>query len=950
MGNTARIVAVLLAGSLLWLPASNAWAVDPNLHWQTLEGPHFEVEYHDGEAALAAHMLDEAEDAAARLNPWLQWIPRDRVELVLTDHEDLPNGLTTMFPRNHVELYVSPPDDLDSLEDFDDWFRLLITHEYTHVLQLDKVTGFPAALHYGFGRNYLLFPGLFQPTMLLEGLAVYDETDAAQQVGRGQGSLYAMYMRAEVAHGVRSWSQVTMAGVTEWPQGALPYLYGVNFYQFAAKQYGRERIPELVDNYSSHFIPFLVGHNISETFGDDIPELWPKFDTYLHDRYGEPPYPAGTAIVEGERLTHHGYATASPRATGDGRVFYVRDDQHQHPAIMVWEAGKGSRELTEVFSPARLDWNAKAGLLVAYPDVCDEYHFNFDLYRVDADSGAIRRLTHCGRYHYAAWSPDGSRIVASRMELGESSLVLLDAEGNEIQTLWKGHGGEILGALDWSADGRHVAAALWRPGRRWGLDEFDLDTRGWRTLVEGVGAVGDPQYTPDGGAVLFSSDAGGVYNLRRVQCDGSALTTLTHVASGAFAPTQGSGEGDIYYLGYTAEGYDVYGLPAAAALHESLSPQATAPPPAPAVAHVEGESRAYSPWPSLPPTYWFPELVTAPDVIQVGAATSGQDALGVHFYAGDINYELHHHLVGGSLLYEYSDRLQFLASRFYNVDYSTSGGLFSSNSTNTLDRIRRDDKVQALWQRPWPSLQRTLTFSVGGSSDSEADAYALPGFGEPTLRDTTAGFAFEWNSTQNWPVSISPDDGRKVTFVAESNNVFHNDFRGNAERIDWQEYLRAGDEAVIALRYQEGYGTSGIQPFNLGGANDPGIGTLAAGYLFDRRTFAFPGYPGGLTQLSGDRMRLGSLSWRLPIARPEEGLRLPPVGVHDFSLRLYYDIGGAWDQGGRPAHYSRSVGAEWVSDISAFYLFNLRMVVGAAHGFDTGGENQAYANLEVPLP
>ena len=49
-----------------------------------------------------------------------------------------------------------------------------------------------------------------------------------------------MYMRAEVQEGVRAWSQVTMAGVTEWPGGTLPYLYGVNFYQFADKEYGKE--------------------------------------------------------------------------------------------------------------------------------------------------------------------------------------------------------------------------------------------------------------------------------------------------------------------------------------------------------------------------------------------------------------------------------------------------------------------------------------------------------------------------------------------------------------------------------------------------------------------------------------------------------------------------------------------------------------------------------------
>lgn len=69
---------------------------------------------------------------------------------------------------------MTPPDGVDQLEDFDDWFQLLITHEYTHILQLDKVSDAPAFLQEIYGRNILLLPGVFQPTALLEGLAVYD--------------------------------------------------------------------------------------------------------------------------------------------------------------------------------------------------------------------------------------------------------------------------------------------------------------------------------------------------------------------------------------------------------------------------------------------------------------------------------------------------------------------------------------------------------------------------------------------------------------------------------------------------------------------------------------------------------------------------------------------------------------------------------------------------------
>jgi hypothetical protein len=923
------------------LAAPSAQALDPSLKWYTLVGPHFTVAYHAGEEQLAQHMLDEAEASAARLGSWLDWQPQDKVQLVVTDHVDLPNGLTTSFPRDHVELYAEPPDEVNTLEDFDDWSRLLITHEYTHVLQLDKASGAPAFLRNVYGRNFILFPGLFQPIMLIEGLAVYDETDAGAGVGRGQSSLYSMYMRAEVARGVRPWSQVTMAGVTEWPGGTLPYLYGVNFYQFVDQTYGKAAIPRMVEDYSHDLIPFLVGWNLEQSLGDDVPELWPKFTQYLQQRYATPPYSAGSPLAEGERLTTDGFGTASPKAAGDGRVFYVRDDHHRQPTIMVWQAGKGSHELADTFTPARLDWNPRSGLLVARPDICDEYHYNFDLYRVDPETGDTTRLTHCGRYHYGAWSQDGTHILASHLELSVSSLVELDADGSNPRTLWTGEQDVILGGLDWSPDGVHVAAAVWRPGRRWALEEYSLDDGHWRVVASGIGVVADPEYAADGRTILFSSDAGGVYNLRRVDRVSGALTTLTRVATGAFSPSQGEPDGDIYYLGYTADGYDLYRLPAAGALAEALTPAPRDYTPIPPAPHVEGEVHDYSAWSGLLPAYWSPELFGAPDVVQLGAATSGQDALGVHVYAADANYEFTHHLTGGSLLYTYADRLQFLAARLYSIDADTSA--------QVLNRIRRQDRLQLLWQRPWPSLEHTLTFSLGAASDDGRDRYDS-GTVDPPVRDAAAGIAFRWNSTHDWPISISHDDGRYVTFVAETSNALKNDYHGNAYWLDWNEYLRVGDEAVLTARWLEGYGTRGIQRFNLGGPTDPGYGTPAAQLLFDRRDFAFPGYPDGLTNLTGRRMRLASVGLRIPVWRPEAGFRLPPIGAHDFSLRFYYDIGGTWNRGGRPAHYSRSFGSEWVSDLSLFYLFNLRLVLGVAHGFDKGGDNQGYLCLELPLP
>ena len=51
---------------------------------------------------------------------------------------------------------------------YDDWMRLLITHEYTHIVQMDMVNSLPEVLSNIFGNLY--FPNMFQPIWLIEGL------------------------------------------------------------------------------------------------------------------------------------------------------------------------------------------------------------------------------------------------------------------------------------------------------------------------------------------------------------------------------------------------------------------------------------------------------------------------------------------------------------------------------------------------------------------------------------------------------------------------------------------------------------------------------------------------------------------------------------------------------------------------------------------------------------
>jgi Zn-dependent protease with chaperone function len=164
--------------SLLVLLAILAWAFpaqarfDPRFSWRTIETAHFRVHYHNGLEAIAPRAAEIAEEAHRQLAPALLWQPADKTELVLADVSDLPNGMATPFPYNRMVIYLTPPlEQPFSLTGREDWLRLVIVHEYTHILHLDAAHRLPAWLRRVLGRTY--FPNALQPQWLIEGLATY---------------------------------------------------------------------------------------------------------------------------------------------------------------------------------------------------------------------------------------------------------------------------------------------------------------------------------------------------------------------------------------------------------------------------------------------------------------------------------------------------------------------------------------------------------------------------------------------------------------------------------------------------------------------------------------------------------------------------------------------------------------------------------------------------------
>ena len=124
-----------------------------------------------------------------------------------------------------------------------------------------------------------------------------------------------------------------------------------------------------------------------------------------------------------------------------------------------------------------------------------------------------------------------------------------------------------------------------------------------------------------------------------------------------------------------------------------------------------------------------------------------------------------------------------------------------------------------------------------------------------------------------------PTEGNKVDLSLEVGGLIGGDFDYQKASIEHQYYFKAGDhDQVWALRGMVGYGRGDMTEFTkfrLGGQ-----GTLR-GYRDD--------------QFRGDRMILGTLEYRFPLAKKIQGA-------------IFTDWGSAWDSGLKPKNVKGSVG------------------------------------------
>jgi WD40-like Beta Propeller Repeat len=583
-----------------------------------IETPHFRVvfpasnpnlEKYARRVGAAAEAVREGVIGVAGADP-------GRTMLVLNADGDLTNGFSLASPRSSITLFTSFPRVGDFGMQWQDWLRLLISHEFTHSAHLSKAK-----------RNFSLAGNAIgegnssaniAPPWFVEGFATYAETKLSTG-GRGRDAS-VLTERAQAALGGKfpSYGEVSSGRYLETGN---QYTYGVGFVQFLLDKYGEPTARKVIDSYEKQLFPWDFSDAWESVTGSRLQPLYAEWQqlelarakagletlknislatgSSLKDAFGK----HVSSDWRGNQLVFSG-----------GRTIYVSDDG---------DAAK-ARALTKLaLSPDRVTW-AKDGSIVYSRPTPNGASKPSEVFRLR--NGNEERLTNGAHARDAV--ADGDCILYIQDYLETSSLRQI-CDGNDSEVLAAPENWHF--AQPAPGPNNSLALTVWRPGGFLDIATIARDATGKAGQLEFVTSDfaqdGWPAWKADG-TLIWSSDRSGNFQLfqRDGQSNQLAAKQLTAATGGAYSSSTNA-TGRTVFSSFASDSFELRNLET---LPEGkpITLERSEPTGFNDIG-LEYPLAAY--FPSLDPVAWSP-LILDGSAIGLGVSLQAQDGANVFGY------------------------------------------------------------------------------------------------------------------------------------------------------------------------------------------------------------------------------------------------------------------------------------------------------------------------------
>ena len=577
----------------------------PELEWETIEGKHFIVHYHQNTEWTANEALHVADDIYAGITSLYQYEPEEKTQIIIRDTDDYANGGAYYFD-NKIEIWAMPLD--YDLRGSHYWLRDVITHEFTHIISLRASRklhkNVPAAylqvisyeperredVLYGYPNGIASYPipSVVVPMWWAEGIAQFQNDTTRWD---WWDSVRDMMLRDRISYDkVLTLNEMDGFGKVGIGNESV-YNHGFGFVRYLAHEYGQDVLKRITDRLSS---PRNYGFYKALEAETGVPanRLWDDWGTSLAARQALS-FQDDEAISPIHFIQREGDANHYPRFNVTGKklgfISSSGETYLSRTALFI----KDSSETAEKLIPGveGFDWSPDGEHLVyarkeyydgGIPDPRTHDHSSHslnpflsanavstcerckllisgsrysDLFIVHPDSlDEERQLTFGERVKNPVWSPQGDRIAFVNLRDGSNNLCLAFPEyPDSVQQITFFAPGTQVYVPRWSPDGKSIIFD-YTSGSNRDIAIYHLANGNIEPILSEKWDERNPVFRGDS-TIYYTDDRTGVFNIYTYDLKTKANGRVTNVIGGAFQAEWYNDK--LYYSLYDSLGFNI---------------------------------------------------------------------------------------------------------------------------------------------------------------------------------------------------------------------------------------------------------------------------------------------------------------------------------------------------------------------------------------------------------
>lgn len=545
----------------------------PELEWYTINGKHVSVHFH-AEAERSARVVAKiADEIWGPLTSLYNFEP-DEVHFVIKDIDDYSNGATYFFD-NKIEIWTSAMD--FDLRGTHNWLRNVISHELTHMIQLQASMKFSRSIPaiyfqalnyedvrrpdilYGFPNVIVSYPlaGINVPAWFAEGTAQYMRTEFQYDLWDSHRD---MILRSyALDNNMLTWGQMGVFGKTSLGNESV-YNSGFALTKYISQKYGEGNLRK-ISKALSQIGNFTIDDAFLDVLGKDGHEIYDEWKSFIISDYKKRSEKVLSNLVTGDKIADKGFGNFYPKFTDDNKnIIYISNKSADYfSSSSIYSLNLITNKENKLVDNIRSTVNFIPGKnSLIYSKLQDDnpnWYNVHDLFKYDLDTKKEKRLTYDLRANQPNVSHDGKEIVFLYERDGTTNLGAVDIEGKNFRQLTFFQNGEQVYSPKYSPDNTYIVFGYSKKENR-DIAKVDIDGNNFELLISTKNDERNPVFF-DKNNLIISSDKTGIFNLYLYDLNDKSYSQLTNVIGGAFMSDVNK-TGDIVYAGYTSQGYKIF--------------------------------------------------------------------------------------------------------------------------------------------------------------------------------------------------------------------------------------------------------------------------------------------------------------------------------------------------------------------------------------------------------